>query len=244
LGRHQHRKRQSNRKKRQQEFHKQKPFQRQKVKSRTPGQQQLIRAINTNRIIFATGPAGTGKTHLSIGLAVEHMLKSDGNIDNIILTRPVVTVDEDLGFLPGNVDSKIHEYLVPMYEELRYFASHNEIGTWKQNSYRKEPESLQITPLGFMRGRNFHRSFIVLDEAQNSSKKQLKNILTRLGKHSKIVLTGDMGQTDLPYGKSGMFEQCISRMVGATDTVHIELQRKDIQRDDLVAEVDERLEGW
>jgi phosphate starvation-inducible PhoH-like protein len=243
LGRHQQR-RKSNRKRRQEEFHKQKPFDRQKVKSRTLGQQNLIEAINKNRIIFATGPAGTGKTYLSIGLAVEHMLASNGNIDKLILTRPVVTVDEDLGFLPGNADQKIHPYLVPMYEELRHFASHNEIGSWKQNSYRKEPEALEIIPLGFMRGRNFHRSFVVLDEAQNCTKKQLKNILTRLGKHSKIVLTGDIGQTDLPYGKTGAFEQCIGRMLGATDTIHVELQRKDIQRDDLVAEVDERLEGW
>ena len=163
------------------------------IKAKTKGQSKYVKCIRDNTLTIGTGPAGTGKTFLAVAMAVEALRAK--SITRIILTRPAVEAGERLGFLPGDLQSKIDPYLRPLYDALFEMLG--------AENYQRHLErgSIEIAPLAYMRGRTLDDSFIILDEAQNTTPEQMKMFLTRLGFNSKAVVTGDMSQTDLPYGQ-------------------------------------------
>lgn len=167
------------------------------IKAKTVGQKKYIKAIKTNTVVLGLGPAGTGKTFLAVAMAVEALRQK--TVNRIILTRPAVEAGERLGFLPGDLQSKIDPYLRPLYDALFEM-----LGAENFQKYM-ERGTIEIAPLAYMRGRTLDDSFIILDEAQNTTGEQMKMFLTRLGYNSKAVVTGDLSQTDLPRGvKSGL----------------------------------------
>lgn len=169
------------------------------IKAKTLGQKNYVNAINNNTVTFAIGPAGTGKTFLAVAMAVNALRAKQ--VSRIILTRPAVEAGERLGFLPGDLQSKIDPYLRPLYDALY------EMFGMETFNRHMESGSIEIAPLAYMRGRTLDDSFIILDEAQNTTKEQMKMFLTRLGFGSKMVITGDITQIDLPCGtKSGLAE--------------------------------------
>ena len=169
------------------------------VKAKTAGQKRYVDAIKDNSVVFGVGPAGTGKTYLAVALAVDALRKK--TVSKIILTRPAVEAGERLGYLPGDLQSKIDPYLRPLYDAL-----YDMLGSETCMKYI-ERGTIEVAPLAYMRGRTLSDSFIILDEAQNTTREQMKMFLTRLGFNSKIIVTGDITQTDLPEGKqSGLVE--------------------------------------
>lgn len=169
---------------------------RNRLKPRTENQKLFIRSIVENDVVFCHGLAGSGKTHIAIGMALEWLLEE--KISKIVITRPVVEAGERLGFLPGTAEEKLHPYLLPILDEINYFISIQDYVRLKNEN------KIEIVPLALMRGRNFHDSFIVADECQNASYDQLKMLITRIGNESKMVLVGDGDQSDLPkYLKGG-----------------------------------------
>ena len=164
-----------------------------KLKPKTENQAKYIREMIDSDITICIGPAGTGKTTIAVGVACEQIL--EGKIDRIIVTRPVVESGKGLGFLPGTFQDKIHPYLVPIFEEMNMYLS-----TQVTERLIKE-KHVEICPLEYMRGRNFHNSFIILDEAQNATYEQIKMLITRMGSQSKRVINGDIEQSDLPQNK-------------------------------------------
>ena len=168
------------------------------IKAKTIGQKRYVKAIKDNTVVLGLGPAGTGKTFLAVAMAVEAL--RDKSVTRIILTRPAVEAGERLGFLPGDLQSKIDPYLRPLYDALFEM-----LGAENYQRYI-EKGTIEIAPLAYMRGRTLDDSFIILDEAQNTTPEQMKMFLTRLGFNSKAVVTGDLSQTDLPVGKkSGLY---------------------------------------
>lgn len=163
------------------------------VKAKTAGQKKYVDAIKDNTVVFGVGPAGTGKTYLAVALAVDALRKK--TVSKIILTRPAVEAGERLGYLPGDLQSKIDPYLRPLYDAL-----YDMLGSETCMKYI-ERGTIEVAPLAYMRGRTLSDSFIILDEAQNTTREQMKMFLTRLGFNSKIIVTGDITQTDLPEGK-------------------------------------------
>lgn len=169
------------------------------IKSKTVGQKEYVQAIDKNDIVFCIGPAGTGKTFLAMAMAMAHL--KDQKVNRIILTRPAVEAGENLGFLPGSFQEKVDPYLRPLYDAL-----FDLLGVEKVEKYM-EKGIIEIAPLAYMRGRTLDDSFVILDEAQNTTSEQMKMFLTRLGFDSKAVVTGDVTQVDLPSGKhSGLIE--------------------------------------
>lgn len=206
------------------------------IKTKTIGQSAFINATKKNDIVFAIGPAGTGKTYLAVALAVK-ALKA-GDVSRIILTRPAVEAGESLGFLPGDLKEKIDPYLKPLYDALFDIMGSE---SYERNMARG---NIEIAPLAYMRGRTLNDSFIILDEAQNTTKEQMKMFLTRLGENSKSVITGDITQVDLPSGKkSGLiFCEKILNKVRGVDFVH--LTKKDVVRNPLVQRIIEAYEEY
>jgi len=199
------------------------------IRCKTLGQQEYVQAIRDHDLTFAIGPAGTGKTYLAMALAVVALKNKE--IERIVLTRPAVEAGEKLGFLPGDLTQKVDPYLRPLYDALYDFMG--------VDSYQKLVERgvAEVAPLAYMRGRTLSDSFIILDEAQNTTSEQMKMFLTRLGFNSKVVVTGDITQTDLPYGKkSGLAEAVeVLKDIPAIGMVH--LTHKDVVRHELVQQI-------
>ncbi|RCW65333.1 PhoH family protein [Saliterribacillus persicus] len=199
------------------------------IRVKTIGQRDYIRAIKRNDLVFGIGPAGTGKTYLAVVMAV-HALKK-GQIKRIILTRPAVEAGESLGFLPGDLKEKVDPYLRPLYDAL-----HDVLGT--EHTLRLiERGTIEIAPLAYMRGRTLDDAFVILDEAQNTTNAQMKMFLTRLGFGSKMVITGDITQIDLPKGvKSGLIE-AKNKLADVNDISFTFLQQSDVVRHPIVQKV-------
>lgn len=199
------------------------------IKAKTIGQKKYCGAINKNTITFGVGPAGTGKTYLAVALAVTAFRAKQ--VDKIILTRPAVEAGEKLGFLPGDLQSKVDPYLRPLYDAL-----FDMLGAENFQKYQ-ERGSIEVAPLAYMRGRTLDDSFIILDEAQNTTPEQMKMFLTRLGFNSKMVVTGDITQIDLPAGKkSGLTK--VMRILKNVDDIEIcKFTQKDVVRHRLVQEI-------
>lgn len=196
---------------------------------KTIGQKRYIESINNNDIVFGTGPAGTGKTYLAIALACQAFRNKQ--FERIILTRPAVEAGESLGFLPGDLKEKVDPYLRPVYDALF------EIIGGEQYQKYIEKGLIEIAPLAYMRGRTLDKSFIILDEAQNTTPEQMKMFLTRLGYSSKMVITGDLTQTDLPRGKMSGLKNAIGLLRHTKGIGIEELQKVDIVRHPLVRKV-------
>ena len=193
-----------------------------KISARSINQAKFIEALKENILTFGVGPAGTGKTYLAVADAVENMNK--GNIEKIILSRPAVEAGEQLGFLPGDLKEKIDPYLRPLYDALEDCMYKDKI------SKLLEREKIEIAPLAFMRGRTLSNSYIILDEAQNTTPMQMKMFLTRLGKDSKMVITGDLTQVDLPKkGSSGLYE-ALEVTSSIKQVSQIQFDSKDVVR--------------
>lgn len=199
------------------------------IKAKTVGQRQYVDAIKKNTVVFGIGPAGTGKTYLAVAMAVKAL--RDKQVSRIILTRPAIEAGEKLGFLPGDLQSKIDPYLRPLYDAL-----YDMMGV--ENYQRQlEKQVIEIAPLAYMRGRTLDDSFIILDEAQNATPEQMKMFLTRLGFNSKAVITGDLTQTDLPYGqRSGL--AIATHILEGIEDIHIHtFIDKDVVRHKLVQRI-------
>jgi phosphate starvation-inducible PhoH-like protein len=199
------------------------------ITARSANQQQLVKAYQENDMIFAVGPAGSGKTYTSIALAVRALKNKE--IRKIILSRPAVEAGEKLGFLPGDMKDKIDPYLQPLYDALE-----DMIPTQKLHEMMDQ-NIIQIAPLAFMRGRTLSDAVVVLDEAQNTTSNQIKMFLTRMGMNTKMIITGDMTQIDLPKGvRSGLREAC-QILKGIKGISFIEMNEKDIVRNKLVTRI-------
>ena len=198
------------------------------IRPKTPMQKEYLDYIRTKTITFGMGPAGTGKTYLAMAMAVAALNRKE--VGRILLTRPVVEAGENLGFLPGTLTEKIDPYIRPLYDAL--FDMMDPV---RANKLLADGV-IEIAPLAFMRGRTLNDSFIVLDEAQNTTSQQMKMFITRLGMGSKMVITGDMTQTDLPKGISGL--QTVRQVLEGIDEIgFIEFQTRDVVRNSLVSKI-------
>jgi phosphate starvation-inducible PhoH-like protein len=196
-----------------------------KIKPRSSNQQRLLEAIADHSLTLAIGPAGTGKTYLAISAAVDAL--EAGKIERIVLSRPAIEAGENLGYLPGDMMEKMAPYLRPLFDCLT-----DRLGTKRMRQMMQEGE-IEIAPVGFMRGRTLNNAFIVIDEAQNCTYAQMKMLLTRLGWHSTMVVTGDPGQSDLLDGMSGL-EQVAHRLAPLPGIAVVRLEEADIVRHPLV----------
>ena len=199
------------------------------IKAKTVGQQTYMRAIMKNTITIGVGPAGTGKTYLAVAAAVAAF--RERLVNRIILTRPAVEAGERLGFLPGDLQNKVDPYLRPLYDAL-----YDMLGAETFQKYQ-ERGSIEVAPLAYMRGRTLDDSFIILDEAQNTTKEQMKMFLTRLGFGSKIVITGDVTQIDLPADKTSGLKDAIRVLEGVEDIAICKLTSADVVRHALVQRI-------
>lgn len=196
------------------------------IKSKTVGQKKYVEAIKKSIVTIAVGPAGTGKTYLAVALAASAYKAKQ--IDKIILTRPAVEAGEKLGFLPGDLQEKVNPYLRPLYDGLQEMFG--------LESYQKliERGAIEVAPLAYMRGRTLSNAFIILDEAQNTTREQMKMFLTRLGENSRMVVTGDLTQTDLPEGKKSGLREAVGILKNIEGISVTALTEKDVVRHPLV----------
>ena len=199
------------------------------VKPKTLGQKRYIEAINQNTIVLGVGPAGTGKTYLAVAMAVTAFRAKE--VNRIILTRPVVEAGEKLGFLPGDLQHKVDPYLRPLYDAL-----FDMLGAENFQKFQ-ERGNIEVAPLAYMRGRTLDDSFIILDEAQNTTTEQMKMFLTRLGFNSKIVVTGDITQVDLPDGKRSGLVEVMRILKGIEGIATVSFNEKDVVRHRLVQDI-------
>ncbi len=199
------------------------------IKCKTVGQKTYVDAIKRDNVVFGIGPAGTGKTYLAVCLAVQAFKQKQ--VDKIILTRPAVEAGEKLGFLPGDLQTKVDPYLRPLYDALQ------EMLGLETYSKLMERGTIEIAPLAYMRGRTLSNAFVILDEAQNTTREQMKMFLTRLGDGSRMVITGDITQIDLPAGKSSGLEHAASILKEVEGISIIELTDRDVVRNPLVMRI-------
>lgn len=199
------------------------------IKPKTLGQKKYIESIRQNTIVFGIGPAGTGKTYLAVAMAVKAFRAKE--VNRIILTRPAVEAGEKLGFLPGDLQQKIDPYLRPLYDAL-----FDMLGAESFEKYQSRGD-IEVAPLAYMRGRTLDDSFIILDEAQNTTPEQMKMFLTRLGFNSKIVVTGDITQIDLPSGKRSGLVQAAKILKNVPDIEISRFSDKDVVRHRLVQDI-------
>ncbi|HEV1999866.1 MAG TPA: PhoH family protein [Xanthobacteraceae bacterium] len=199
------------------------------VRARTAGQDRYLRALKTNTLIFATGPAGTGKTWLAVAHAVHLFERRE--IDRIVISRPAVEAGERLGFLPGDMREKVDPYLRPVYDAFYEMMDRALVERALQSG------EIEIAPLAFMRGRTLSNSAVILDEAQNTTSVQMKMFLTRLGEHSRMIVTGDPSQVDLPPGQTSGLAEAVELTAALKDVAHIAFTAKDVVRHELVSRI-------
>ncbi|MFT5869199.1 MAG: phosphate starvation-inducible PhoH-like protein [Paracoccaceae bacterium] len=204
------------------------------VEPRTLAQQGYVASLYKNELAFGIGPAGTGKTYLAVAVAVNQMI--NGNVDKIILSRPAVEAGERLGFLPGDMKEKVDPYMQPLYDALNDFLPGNQLGKLI------EEKRIEIAPLAFMRGRTLSNAFVVLDEAQNATSMQMKMFLTRLGQGSRMVITGDRTQVDLPRGTTSGLADAERILEGIPGVAFNYFTAKDVVRHHLVGKIIEAYE--
>lgn len=199
------------------------------IGARTPGQAAYLDALDSHELVFGIGPAGTGKTYLAVAKAVSLMLQ--GDIDRIILSRPAVEAGERLGFLPGDLKEKIDPYLRPLYDALHDMLPGDQV------MKKLASGEIEVAPLAFMRGRTLANSFVILDEAQNTTPVQMKMFLTRMGEHSRMVVTGDSSQVDLPTGARSGLSDAIETLHDVPGVAFVHLTHRDVVRHGLVTEI-------
>jgi phosphate starvation-inducible PhoH-like protein len=209
---------------------------RQNLRPRTENQKDYIRTVAENSITFCQGLAGSGKTHIAIGMALEYLINN--KVDRIVITRPVIEAGEKIGYLPGTAEEKLHPYLLPIIDEINHFISPAFYASLKLNN------KIEVVPLGLMRGRNFHDCFIVADECQNATYDQLKMLLTRIGRNSKMVLTGDVGQSDLNRNVQGGFLTMIENLTDLNGVGIAQLCSSDIVRNPIIVSILSRLDSY
>lgn len=199
------------------------------IKMKTVNQQKLVQAVKDNDLVFALGPAGTGKTYVSVALAVRAL--KNKYVKKIIITRPAVEAGENLGFLPGDLKEKIDPYLRPIYDAL------NDMVPFEKLKYYMEREIVEIAPLAYMRGRTLNNAFILLDEAQNTTPMQMKMFLTRMGPESKMIVTGDTSQIDLPANQKSGLKEAVRILKEVKGIGLVELNERDVVRHKLVRDI-------
>ncbi len=206
------------------------------VVPRNLNQRRFIQAVLQNDYVFAIGPAGTGKTYLAVAMAAAQLL--DNRVRRIVLTRPAVEAGERLGFLPGDLVEKINPYLRPVYDALYDILGYERV------SRLMERQMIEIAPLAFMRGRTLNDAFIILDEAQNTTREQMKMFLTRMGFHSKTIITGDITQIDLPGGRRSGLVEALEVLDGVDGIGFIRFTHRDVVRHRLVQRIVDRYEHY
>lgn len=199
------------------------------VRARTANQKKMVQAVDANDILFAIGPAGTGKTYTAVAIAVRAL--KNKQVKKIILTRPAVEAGESLGFLPGDLKEKIDPYLRPLYDALDDMIPADKLG------YYMTTRTIEIAPLAYMRGRTLDNAFIILDEAQNATDLQLKMFLTRIGANAKAIITGDISQIDLPPKVRSGLEKSVRILKHIPGIGHVELDEEDVVRHKLVKQI-------
>lgn len=199
------------------------------IKCKTLGQKRYIQALKEHELVFGVGPAGTGKTYLAVAMAV--LAFKNKEVDRIILTRPAVEAGEKLGFLPGDLQTKVDPYLRPLYDALQDFLG---VETYRSLTERG---AIEVAPLAYMRGRTLNAAYIILDEAQNCSIEQMKMFLTRVGEGSRVVVTGDITQIDLPREKKSGLVHALDVLDGVEDVEIVRLTHKDVVRHELVQRI-------
>ena len=207
---------------------KQSPQRRKRLKAKTDNQQVYIDEMVDADVTFCSGPAGSGKTSVAVGLACEYLMEE--KVKKIIITRPVVESGRGLGHLPGTLVEKINPYLVPIIEEMNMYLTPSRVENMRENG------TIELCPLEYMRGRNFHECFMILDEAQNATFEQIKMFITRIGRTSKAVINGDLRQSDLG-NTSGGLEKCMDTLELVEGVAVCELDYSDIIRSDVVARI-------
>ena len=206
------------------------------VKCKTLGQKRYIQALREHELVFGIGPAGTGKTYLAVAMAV--LAFKNKEVDRIILTRPAVDAGEKLGFLPGDLQSKVDPYLRPLYDALQEFLG---LETYRQLTERG---AIEVAPLAYMRGRTLNSAYIILDEAQNCSVEQMKMFLTRFGEGSRVVVTGDITQIDLPRERRSGLVHALEVLSDVKGVSIVRLSHKDVVRHELVQRIIRAYEAY
>ena len=206
------------------------------IKCKTLGQKRYINALKHNTVVFGVGPAGTGKTYLAVAMAV--LAYKNKEVSRIILTRPAVEAGEKLGFLPGDLQNKVDPYLRPLYDALYDFLGSENFRILSERGV------IEVAPLAYMRGRTLNDAVVILDEAQNTTTQQIKMFLTRMGTNTKMIVTGDMTQIDLPSSQTSGLVQALRILKGVKGISFIELNKKDIVRHKLVTQIVEAYEKF
>jgi phosphate starvation-inducible PhoH-like protein len=199
------------------------------ISPRSPNQAAYLRALRSHELVFAVGPAGTGKTYLAVAMAVS--LLTEGKVDRIILSRPAVEAGEHLGFLPGDLREKVDPYLRPLYDALYDMLPAEQVVSRLANG------EIEVAPLAFMRGRTLSNAFVILDEAQNSTPVQMKMFLTRLGENSRMAVTGDLSQVDLPSGQLSGLRDAVDLLADMDTVALVQFTNADVMRHSLVTRI-------
>lgn len=199
------------------------------IKAQTPGQIELVKKVHKNDMVFAIGPAGTGKTYTGVALAVQALKNRE--VKRIVLTRPAVEAGESLGFLPGDLKEKLDPYLQPLYDALKDMIHFEKLTSYLEKGV------IEVAPLAFMRGRTLDEAFVILDEAQNTTHSQMKMFLTRMGKNSKFIITGDPEQVDLPPKQKSGLREAMHILKNVSDIGFVYLDEKDVVRHKLVRDI-------